>query len=63
LVIFSNCKINIGLRITGKRLRITGKRVDGYHDLENIFYPLGLKDAIEIMEAPAGDEEFRLIST
>lgn len=56
MVIFSNCKINIGLRITGKR-------VDGYHDLETIFYPLGLKDAIEIMEAPAGVEEFRLIST
>ena len=41
MVIFPNCKINLGLRI----LR---KRNDGYHDLETVFYPLALKDVLEI---------------
>jgi 4-diphosphocytidyl-2-C-methyl-D-erythritol kinase len=44
MVSFPNCKINIGLNITGKR-------PDGYHNLETIFYPIGVKDAIEIIES------------
>jgi 4-diphosphocytidyl-2-C-methyl-D-erythritol kinase len=40
MVLFPNAKINIGLNI----LR---KREDGYHDLETLFYPIGLKDALE----------------
>jgi 4-diphosphocytidyl-2-C-methyl-D-erythritol kinase len=48
MVFFPNCKINLGLRI----LR---KRPDGYHDLETIFYPLPLKDVLEIIYPdPAG---------
>ncbi len=39
---FPNCKINLGLQI----LR---KRADGYHDLATVFYPIGLKDALEII--------------
>src|SRR5882762_88783 len=42
MVFFPNCKINLGLRI----LR---KRSDGYHDLETVFYPLALKDVLEII--------------
>ena len=42
MVAFPNCKINIGLRITGKR-------TDGFHDIETIFYPIPLKDVIEII--------------
>lgn len=41
MVLFPNCKINIGLNI----LR---KRSDNFHDLETVFYPLGLSDALEI---------------
>jgi 4-diphosphocytidyl-2-C-methyl-D-erythritol kinase len=41
LVLFPNCKINLGLHVTGKR-------PDGYHDLQTIFYPIPLKDAAEI---------------
>lgn len=41
MILFPNCKINLGLRITGKR-------TDGYHDIETVFYPLGLKDALEL---------------
>ena len=42
MITFSNCKINLGLRIIGKR-------TDGYHDIETLFYPLPLKDALEII--------------
>ena len=41
---FPNCKINLGLYITRKR-------DDGYHDLETVFYPVGLKDALEVVPA------------
>ena len=42
MIIFSNCKINLGLRI----LR---KRADGYHDLETAFYPIPFNDVIEVI--------------
>lgn len=42
MVSFPNCKINLGLYITGKRS-------DGFHDLETIFYPVDLTDALEIV--------------
>ena len=41
MICFPNCKINIGLNILQKR-------EDGYHDIETIFYPLKLQDALEI---------------
>lgn len=41
MILFPNCKINLGLRI----LR---KREDGYHDLETVFYPLAIKDVLEV---------------
>src|SRR5882757_7229949 len=50
MIVFPNCKINLGLNI----LR---KRADGFHDLETIFYPVGLRDALEIItENTAGKE-------
>jgi 4-diphosphocytidyl-2-C-methyl-D-erythritol kinase len=45
MVVFPNCKINIGLNIINKRN-------DGYHNLQTIFYPLALNDVLEIIEAP-----------
>src|SRR4051812_7319474 len=44
MVFFPNSKINIGLNVVGKR-------TDGYHDLETVFYPVGLKDALEIIRS------------
>lgn len=44
MIVFPNCKINLGLRI----LR---KRNDGYHDLETVFYPLLLNDVLEIIQS------------
>jgi len=43
MVLFPNAKINLGLNI----LR---KRDDGYHELETVFYPIGLKDGLEFIE-------------
>lgn len=40
-VLNSHAKINIGLRILGKR-------EDGFHELETIFYPIKLRDIITI---------------
>ncbi|MBB1282813.1 4-(cytidine 5'-diphospho)-2-C-methyl-D-erythritol kinase [Flavisolibacter sp. BT320] len=46
MILFPNCKINLGLHI----LR---KREDGYHDLQTIFYPFPLKDALEVVRHPS----------
>lgn len=43
MVSFPNAKINIGLNIINKR-------ADGFHNLETIFYPVAIKDAVEIIE-------------
>lgn len=42
MLAFPNCKINLGLYITKRR-------EDGYHDLETVFYPLKLKESLEIV--------------
>ncbi len=44
MIVFPNAKINIGLNVVSKR-------ADGYHDLETIFYPVKLADALEIADA------------
>jgi 4-diphosphocytidyl-2-C-methyl-D-erythritol kinase len=45
MIVFPKAKINLGLRITGKRH-------DGYHNIETVFYPIGLCDALELVVAP-----------
>lgn len=42
MILFPNCKINLGLFI----LR---KRNDGYHDLQTVFYPIPITDILEIV--------------
>jgi 4-diphosphocytidyl-2-C-methyl-D-erythritol kinase len=44
MVVFPNCKINLGLNI----LR---KREDGFHDLETVFYPLPVRDVLEAVRS------------
>ncbi len=41
MISFPNAKINIGLLITGKR-------PDGFHNIETVFFPVGWSDALEI---------------
>ena len=54
MLTFPNAKINLGLNITEKR-------PDGYHNLETVFYPIPIEDALEITELQgAPGEKFRL---
>jgi len=41
MVTYPNAKINIGLNVVEKR-------PDGYHNIETVFYPIGLCDVLEI---------------
>ncbi len=52
MISFPNCKINLGLTIVRKR-------VDGFHDIESVFYPLPLTDVIEVIKG----NEFQFTST
>jgi 4-diphosphocytidyl-2-C-methyl-D-erythritol kinase len=45
MICFPNAKINLGLNIVSKR-------DDGFHNLETVFYPIKVTDALEIVEAP-----------
>lgn len=47
MVLFPNCKINLGLHIKGRR-------GDGFHNLETIFYPIPLYDALEVVHSQDG---------
>lgn len=56
MISFPNAKINIGLRIVSKR-------PDGYHDIETVFYPVGLSDALEFVTAEeTADEDILTVS-
>ena len=44
MISFPNAKINLGLNVVGVRS-------DGYHNLETVFYPIPLCDALEIVPA------------
>lgn len=51
MVIFPNCKINLGLHITGKR-------PDGFHELETVFYPVQLRDILEVVSSTSLEFQF-----
>ena len=53
MITFPNAKINLGLNIVEKR-------PDGYHNLETVFYPVPLEDALEVNILHEGNEKFRL---
>ncbi|MBR5963813.1 MAG: 4-(cytidine 5'-diphospho)-2-C-methyl-D-erythritol kinase [Bacteroidaceae bacterium] len=52
MIVFPNAKVNIGLQVTGKR-------ADGYHNLDTVFYPIPLRDSLEIIvdKHPSDDAE------
>lgn len=53
MLTFPNAKINLGLNITEKR-------IDGYHNLETIFYPIPVEDALEIHVLNDKSKKFKL---
>lgn len=53
MLTFPNAKINLGLNITEKR-------PDGYHNLETIFYPIPIEDALEINLLHGGSGKYCL---
>jgi 4-diphosphocytidyl-2-C-methyl-D-erythritol kinase len=53
LVVFPNCKINLGLNVISKR-------TDGYHNLETVFYPIAFHDILEIISTPFSDNKVKL---
>lgn len=53
MITFPNAKINLGLNIVEKR-------ADGYHNLETIFYPVQIEDALEIIPKDGLDKSFEI---
>lgn len=53
MIAFPNAKINLGLNIIEKR-------EDGYHNLETIFYPIPIEDALEIHSLKDGNASYLL---
>ena len=51
MICFPNAKINLGLHILSRRS-------DGYHNIETVFYPINLCDALEIVPATEGKTVF-----
>jgi 4-diphosphocytidyl-2-C-methyl-D-erythritol kinase len=49
MIVFPHAKINLGLSIISKR-------PDGFHNLETVFYPISLRDALEIV--PSNEDKF-----
>lgn len=55
MINFPNAKINLGLNIISRRS-------DGYHNIETIFYPIDLFDALEIVPMKQDEIETNTIS-
>lgn len=54
MIVFPHCKINLGLHILNKR-------EDGFHNLETVFYPVPVHDAMELIATPENSEEIKII--
>jgi 4-diphosphocytidyl-2-C-methyl-D-erythritol kinase len=51
MIVFPNCKINLGLQVLNKR-------ADNFHTIETVFYPIDLKDGLEIISSSGAAVEF-----
>lgn len=56
MVVFPNCKINLGLNVIRKR-------EDGYHDIETVFYPIKLLDVLEVVESNDSNTSIKFTGT
>ena len=52
MIVFPNCKINLGLSVTQKR-------DDGFHNIETVLYPVDLRDILEIIQSPDNNFGFK----
>jgi 4-diphosphocytidyl-2-C-methyl-D-erythritol kinase len=50
MISFPNAKINLGLNVIEKR-------EDGFHDIQSVMYPVGLTDALEVIENKEDNSE------
>jgi 4-diphosphocytidyl-2-C-methyl-D-erythritol kinase len=53
MLVFPNCKINLGLNVVEKR-------PDGFHNIETVFYPINWCDALEVIENKKSVKDFEL---
>ena len=53
MITFPHAKINIGLQVTERR-------PDGYHNLDTVFYPIPIHDALEVIVVEGADYDCRL---
>ena len=53
MITFPNAKINLGLNVVEKR-------PDGYHNLETVFYPINLQDALEVNRLEGSDLPYKI---
>ncbi|PBQ34462.1 4-(cytidine 5'-diphospho)-2-C-methyl-D-erythritol kinase [Sphingobacteriaceae bacterium] len=51
MLVFPNCKINLGLHVVNKR-------TDGFHNIETVFYPVSWCDGLEVLENKESQEGF-----
>ncbi len=51
MLVFPNCKINLGLNVVEKR-------PDGFHNIETVFYPIHWCDALEVLENKTTERAF-----
>ncbi|MBL0183963.1 MAG: 4-(cytidine 5'-diphospho)-2-C-methyl-D-erythritol kinase [Chitinophagaceae bacterium] len=56
MIVFPNCKINLGLHILSKR-------DDGFHDLETVFCPINFTEALEVISNPASHSDTEFTAT
>ncbi len=56
MLCFPNAKINIGLNIIEKR-------TDGFHNIETLFYPIGLSDILEFTNKNTQSENIKFSNT
>lgn len=56
MIVFPNCKINLGLNVVERR-------PDGYHNIETVFYPVLWQDALEVIENNNSEAPFLLLES
>jgi 4-diphosphocytidyl-2-C-methyl-D-erythritol kinase len=56
MILFPNCKINLGLFVTSKR-------EDGFHNIESLFLPVPWCDVLEVLISEENDIQLEVIGT